>query len=252
MHKKNLSSTKVALITGGARRIGAAIARRLHANGLNVVLHYNLSADEALTLCEEFNQQRPHSAVALKANLQESESEKCLAEAANQVWHRLDVLVNNASRFYPTPFAEVTEYAWNDLMTSNLKAPFFLAQAAAPFLMANEGLILNITDIHAERPLRDYSVYCLSKSALTMMTKVLAKELGPTVRVNAIAPGAILWPEGENSLSVVMKQKIIEETLLAREGDVEDIAKAVLFFVNDANYVTGQILCVDGGRSLCR
>jgi pteridine reductase len=248
--QKNPLNSKVALVTGAARRIGAEIARQLHDNGMNIVLHYNASEEEAVKVSEELNKKRNHSAVAIQADLLEPESEKLLVQHAADVWKRLDVLVNNASRFYRTAIGKVTEYAWDDLINSNLKAPFFLAQAAAPILAASQGCIVNITDIHAERPLKDYSVYCISKSGLLMMTKVLAKELGPLVRVNAVAPGAILWPEGKNTLSDPEKQKIIDQTALKREGNPEDIAKAVLFFVRDADYVTGQVMDVDGGRKL--
>lgn len=246
--QKNPLASKVALVTGAARRIGAEIARTLHDAGMNVVLHYNASEEEAIALCEKLNQIRKNSAAAFRADMQEQESEKNLIQQAAGVWKRLDVLVNNASRFYRTTMGKVTEYAWDDLMNSNVKAPFFLAQAAAPYLAANQGCIVNITDIHAERPLRDYSIYCISKSALLMATRVLAKELGPLIRVNAVAPGPIIWPEGENQLSEEEKQKIIDSTALLRAGDPAYIAKAVLFFVRDAEYVTGQVLSVDGGR----
>lgn len=248
--KKKISTAKVALITGGARRIGAEIARTLHDAGLNIILHYNASEEDAVNLCRQLNQIRAHSVVTIQAELSEPESEKMLIKKALKTWNRLDVLINNASRFYRTVFGEVTHYAWEDLIVSNLKAPFFLAQAAAPALTLTQGCIINITDIHAERPLREYSVYCISKSGLLMMTKTLAKELGPSVRVNAVAPGAILWPEGKNVLSDSEKQKIIGQTALQRSGSAEDIAKAVLFFVRDADYITGQILDVDGGRTL--
>jgi len=248
--QKNPLASKVALVTGGARRIGAEISRTLHAAGMNIVLHYNASEEEAVSLCHQLNKIRQHSAVAVRANLQEEESEKALIQQASQAWERLDVLVNNASRFYSTTLGKVTEYAWDDLMNSNLRAPFFLAQAAAPYLAAAQGSIVNITDIHAERPLLDYSVYCISKSGLLMMTKALAKELGPLVRVNAVAPGAIMWPEGKSTLSEEEKQRIIGQTCLQRPGGPEDIAKAVLFFVRDADYITGQVLDVDGGRVL--
>lgn len=244
------SNAKVALITGSARRIGAEIARSLHESGMNIVLHYHASEKEAGELCNELNDKRAHSASAFQSDLQLPESAQSLVERAAKLWGGLDVLVNNASKFYRTSFGKVTEYAWDDLMSSNLKAPFFLSQAASPFLAAAQGSIINITDIHAERPMRDYSVYCMAKSGLTTLTKVLAKELGPLIRVNAIAPGAILWPEGENSLSEKEKQKVIEHTSLLRSGQPQDIAKAVLFLVYEANYITGQILCVDGGRSL--
>ncbi len=248
--QKNPLTGKVALITGAARRIGAEIAQTLHREGMNVVLHYNASEEDAVKLSEKLNQVREHSAIAIRADLLEAEVEKSLVQRALKVWGRLDVLVNNASRFYRTTIGEVTEYAWDDLMNSNLKAPFFVSQAAAPLLAANKGCIINITDLHAERPLVDYSVYCLSKSGLMMLTKVLAKELGPDVRVNSVAPGAIMWPEGKNTLTDKEKQKIIERTIMKRAGTADDIARAVLFFVRDADYVTGQMLNVDGGRML--
>lgn len=241
---------KVALVTGAARRIGAEIARTLHHAGLNIVLHYHSSGEEAKLLCEQFNQVREHSAVAIRAELQEVDSINALMAQAGKAWGRLDVLVNNASRFYKTPVGKITEFAWDDLMNSNLKAPFFLSQAAAPLLADAQGCIINITDIHADTPLRDYSIYCISKSGLVMMTKVLAKELGPRVRVNAIAPGSVMWPEGENTLSEENKLKIVRGTALHRLGHPEDIARAVLFFVCDADYITGQVLVVDGGRTL--
>lgn len=248
--QKNPLAAKVALVTGAARRIGAEIVKTLHQAGMNIVLHYNSSEDEAISLLEQLNQQRNHSAVAIRADLQLPESEQMLVEQAVKVWRRLDVLVNNASRFYRTSFGKVTEYAWDDLVNSNLKSAFFLAQAAAPHLAEHSGSIINIADVHGERPLRDYSVYCISKSGLVMMTKSLAKELGPQIRVNAIAPGTILWPEGKNTLSDEAKQKIIRQTALQRSGDPSDIAKTVLFLVRDGEYITGQIIAVDGGRSL--
>lgn len=250
MQKKPLTS-KVALITGAARRIGAEIARTLHDEGMNIVLHYNASEEEAEVLCSQLNKKRGHSAAAIHADLQISESEKALVQSALTVWGRLDVLVNNASRFYRTAVGKVTDYAWEDLMKSNLKAPFFLAQASAPALAETQGCIINITDIRAERPLKEYSVYCISKSGLLMMTRALARELGPQIRVNAIAPGIIMWPEGENTLSQEDKQKIIKQTILQRAGTPEDIAKAVLFFVRDGDFISGQVLNVDGGRGLC-
>lgn len=249
--QKDLLQPKVALVTGGARRIGAEIIHSLHQEGMNIVLHYDQSHKEAAELAEALNKVRPHSVVTLAAPLQVVENINFLIKEGVAVWGRLNVLVNNASRFYRTHFGEVTETAWQDLMDSNLKGPFFLSQAAAPYLAEVNGCIINITDIHAERPLRDYSVYCLSKAGLTMMTKLLAKELGPKVRVNAVAPGAIIWPEGQNELGEDEKNNIVQHTLLKRSGEAQDIANAVLFFVRDATYVTGQILNVDGGRSLC-
>jgi len=248
--QKNPLAAKVALITGAARRIGAEVARTLHEAGMHIVLHYNSSEEDALKLSLELNQKRDQSAVALRANLQEPESELELIKQTVSVWKRLDVVVNNASRFYQTSFGEVTNYAWDDLLSSNLKSPFFLSQAAAPHLAEQNGCIVNITDIHAERPMHDYSVYCISKGGLLVMTKVLAKELGPKIRVNGVAPGAILWPEGSNELSTEDKQKIIKRTALARPGQPKDIAKTVLFLVRDAEYITGQVISVDGGRML--
>jgi pteridine reductase len=246
--QKNTFDIKVALITGAARRIGAEIARALHQAGINVVLHYNASESQAASLSKELNEMRAHSAIAIGADLQDSENSKILVQKTKQAFGRLDVLVNNASRYYRTAVGSVTDFAWEDLMNSNLKAPFFLSQAAAPMLAESKGCIINITDIHAEYALTDYSVYCLSKSGLNMMTKVFAKELGPNVRVNAIAPGVIMWPEGENTLHDTEKNQIIDHTLLKRVGDPSDIAKAVLFFVNDAGYITGQVIAIDGGR----
>lgn len=247
---KNALAGRVALITGAARRIGAEIAKTLHESGMNVVLHYNVSEEEATALCASLNNKRQKSAITVRAELQEPDSGKSLVQQAVAAWGRLDVLVNNASKFYKTSVGEITDYAWDDLLSANLKAPFFLSQAGAPYLRQTEGCIINITDIHAERPLREYAVYCIAKGGLTQMTKILAKELGPSIRVNAIAPGAIIWPEGSNALSEEEKQKIIDRTALERLGDAKDIAKAVLFFVRDATYVTGQVLAVDGGRML--
>lgn len=243
-------SDKVALITGAARRIGAEIARTLHASGMRIVLHYHASHEEALALSHELNEKKPDSATILRADLSDTSSLQGLINNAVSVWGRLDVLVNNASRFYRTAVGQVSDFAWADLIDSNIKAPFFLSQAAAPHLAKSKGTIVNITDIHGERPISDYSVYCISKSGLLMMTKVLAKELAPHIRVNAVSPGAILWPEGENELSEQDKEKIIKRTMLHRAGGAADIAKAVLYFVRDADYVTGQVLSVDGGRLL--
>jgi len=246
---QNAPSAKVALVTGAARRIGAEISRTLHDAGMNIIVHYHSSQEDAHRLCEQLNHQRAHSAIAIPALLGEKGSEKILIEKAMAVWGRLDALVNNASRFYRTKIGEVEDAAWDDLMNSNLKSPFFLAEAAAPALSLVQGCIVNITDVHAERSLRDYAVYCISKSGLLMMTRALAKEWGPSVRVNAVAPGAVMWPEGENVMSVVEKNKVIERTALKRHGEPHDIASAVLFFIRDATYVSGQVLNIDGGRS---
>lgn len=249
MQKDSLTS-KVAIVTGAAKRIGAEIAKSLHDAGMNVVLHYHSSEEEAKLLSQDLNAKRDHSAVAIRADLLDAESGKSLIQQSAKVWNRIDALVNNASRFYRTTFGKITDYAWDDLIKSNLKAPLFLSQAAAPFLSEHQGVIINIADIHAEHPLRNYAVYCISKGGLVMMTKVLAKELGPMVRVNAIAPGMILWPEGENSLSDSDKEKLINHTALLRSGNPRDVSSAVLFFIRDALYVTGQVLYIDGGRTL--
>ena len=241
---------KVALITGAARRVGAEIAMLLHQSGMNVILHYHTSQKEAKDLCAVLNKKRHHSAIICCANLLETAGLQEIINHSVTEWGRLDVLVNNASSFYKTTMGKVTEQEWDDLLASNLKAPFFLSQNAALHLSKQQGCIINIADIHAERPMRDYSVYCISKAGLLMLTKALAKELGPHVRVNAISPGVVAWPEGENTVSEIGKQKIIERTVLQRHGDAKEIAKAVLFFVDAADFITGQVLAVDGGRSL--
>lgn len=249
MQKKSLDG-KVAMITGGARRIGAAISELLHHEGMNVVLHYNASEEEATDLCDKLNRVRPNSAATLQGDLLLPEIDKSLVTKAYQTWGRLDLLVNNASRFYRTPFGKVTEYAWDDLMISNLRAPFFLSQAAAPYLAETKGRIINIADIHSWRPMKNYSVYCMSKTGILMLTKSLAKELAPDVVVNAIAPGAIVWPEGENSLSPDEKDAIISKTPMQRSGSAMDIARVALFLARDADFMTGEVLAVDGGRGL--
>jgi pteridine reductase len=236
------------LITGAAKRIGACCARLLHAQGCNVSLHYNLSKDVALELCSELNQQRPDSAVAMQANLLNQHELQDLAQQAAVAWGGLDVLVNNASSFYPTNLTEVSEVQWDELLGSNLKAPFFLTQALASVLADHQGCVINIVDIHAERGLKGYPVYSIAKAGLAAMTKILAKELGPNVRVNGVAPGAIIWPE--HNLSQADKQDILQRVALKRNGEPADIAKAVLFLARDADYITGQILTVDGGRTL--
>ncbi len=241
---------KVAFITGSARRIGAEIARMLHAAGMNIVLHYHNSKVEAEQLCAELNTVRINSATLIQGDLSLIAKIPNLVNEAEKAWGRLDVLVNNASQFYKTHLGNIEEKAWDDLLTSNVKAPFFLSQSAAPHLKKHQGCIVNITDIHGERPVREYPVYCISKAALIMQTKALAKEMGPDIRVNAVSPGAVAWPEGENSLSNDLKQKIIERIALHRHGEPSDIAKAVLYFVRDGDYVTGQVLSVDGGRGL--
>ncbi len=239
---------KTALITGAARRIGAVIARLLHDSGMNVVLHYRHSSAEAVRLRDELNARRGHSALAVRADLLDTSALDAVIGEAHAAWGRLDALINNASAFFPTPCGTVSEAQWHELIDCNLKAPFFLSQAAAPLLAASRGCIVNITDIHGERPLKAHSVYSISKAGLAMMTQALARELGPDVRVNGIAPGAILWPE--NDIGEAAQTDIVSRTALKRAGEPADIARAVLFLLRDAPYVTGQIIAVDGGRSL--
>lgn len=243
-------SNPVALVTGGGRRIGAEIARQLHQHGFNVVIHFLRSESEAITLAMQLNEIRPESAITLKADLNQLSSLQALAQDTLAAWGRLDTLVNNASSYYPTPFSDVTEAQWEDLHASNSKAPFFLCQALAPELKQQQGCIINIVDIHAERPLPNYSPYTIAKAGIAMLTKSLARELAPHVRVNGVAPGVIIWPENAATHSEEEKQRILDQIPLAREGSAEDIAKTVVFFVKDAPYITGQILAVDGGRSL--
>ena len=238
---------KTALITGAARRIGAALARTLHGAGANVVLHYRRSAAEAEALAIDLCTQRPRSVVTVQCDLLETGQLESLVARAAAAFGGLDILVNNASSFYPTAFGEINEQVWDDLTGSNLKAPLFLTQAAAHELRETGGLVVNIVDIHGLRPLRDYSVYSIAKAGLIMLTKALARELAPQIRVNAIAPGPVLWAEGSGP---ALKQKILERTPLARPGTPEDVARAALFFAAEAPYVTGQILAVDGGRSV--
>ncbi len=239
---------KTVLITGGARRVGAAVARELHAAGANLVVHYRNSARDAEVLAAELNQARSGSAAIVPGELLEVAKLPSLVEFALRSFGGLDVLINNASTFYPTPIGKITPQAWDDLLGTNLKVPTFLAQAAAPALRKSQGLIINIVDIHALRPLRDYTVYCTAKAGLHMLTRSLAKELGPEIRVNGIAPGPILWAEGGQS-DAAKQKKIVERTILKRMGSPADIARTALFFAAHAPYVTGQILAVDGGRS---
>ena len=239
---------KVALITGAARRIGAAIARRLHADGYNLALHYRASRAEMDALVAELNTVRPDSVISLQADL--SEFDRLPELIAKTVGHfgRLDALINNASSFYPTPIGCATPMQWDELFASNARAPFFLAQAAAPHLRAARGGIVNLGDIHGERPLANHSIYCMAKAALLMLSKSLARDLAPEVRVNAIAPGAILWPEHGGDAAA--QSAMLARTPLSRLGAPEEIAAAVSWLLADASYVTGETLHVDGGRHL--
>lgn len=238
----------MALITGGSRRIGAAIARQLHAAGMKLALHYRHSEIAAHALQAELNNQRPQSVLLLQADLRHPAKLTSIVQKTIEHYGRLDVLVNNASAFYPTSIGNVEEKNWDDLLDTNLKAPFFLSQAVQPYLEKNQGCIINLVDIHAERPLKWHSIYSISKAGLVMLTKALAREFGPNIRVNAVAPGAILWPETD--LDEVSKKRILSNVALKRHGEPDDIAKTVLFLVRDADYITGQVLAVDGGRML--
>ena len=238
---------KVVLITGGAKRVGAAICRRLHAAGANLMLHYRESAGEARLLQAELNHQRKDSVALIQADLLDLAKLHSLADQTMQSFGRLDALINNASSFFQTPVGEITVDQWEDLIGTNLRAPLFLVQAAAPALKKAQGAVVNITDIHAERPLKNYVVYSVAKAGLVGLTRSLARELAPEVRVNAVAPGPILWPD-DDAFDELSRQRIISHTPLKREGTPEDIAKAVHFLLADATYVTGETINVDGGR----
>jgi pteridine reductase len=237
---------KVVLVTGAARRVGAVIAAAFHAEGARLAVHYRGSKKEAESLVGGMNAERAGSARAFQADLADVEACGMLPAAVLRAFGRLDVLVNNASSFYPTPVGAITPDQFDDLVGSNLRAPLFLAQAAAPELARREGLILNIADIHGLRPLRGHAVYCAAKAALVMLTRSLARELGPAIRVNAIAPGPVLWPE--RGADAALRERIVARTALKRTGTPEDVAKAALFFAKDAPFVTGEVLAVDGGR----
>lgn len=241
---------KVALITGSAKRLGAAMAKRLHQAGFDIVLHYRQSAEEAKTLRDQLNAQRAHSSIALQADLSDSASRDQLAEQARSWKQRLDVLVNNASSFYPTPLGETTQKQWDDLFAGNAQAPFFLSQALAPTLKQHQGCIINIIDALLDQPDINFIPYTMAKTALRTMTLGLAKALAPEVRVNGIAPGVMLWPEHEGGDSETYQQTVEQSIPMGSMGTPEDITRTLLFLVESAPYVTGQILAVDGGRSL--
>jgi pteridine reductase len=239
---------KVVLVTGAARRIGAAIATTLHQNGADVAIHYRSSASDAATLAATLNADRAGSAEIFQANLTDVPAIPKLIDAILDWRGRLDILINNASSFYPTPPGKITEEQWDDLVGSNLKAPLFLSQAALAQLRKHRGVIVNIVDIHAQRPLRNHTIYGPAKAGLAMLTRSLAKDLAPEIRVNGVSPGAILWPE--SGMDDNTKNTILEQIPLARAGNPDDIAGCVLYLVKDAHYVTGQIIAVDGGRSI--
>ena len=239
---------KTVLITGAAKRVGRSIACALHAGGANVMLHYRNAEAEARAMSVEFNRQRLNSADCAHADLLDLAALARLVDQTVARFGRLDALVNNASSFFPTPLGSIDEQAWDDLVGSNFKAPLFLTQAAAPHLRASRGAVVNITDIHAERPLAGYPLYCAAKAGLLGLTRALAIELAPEVRVNAVAPGPILWPD-DSAFDAEARDRIVDHTLLKRAGDPQDIAGAVCFLLNDASYVTGQVINVDGGRT---
>lgn len=243
-------SAPVVLLTGAARRIGAETARTLHRAGFRIIIHYRSSRTEAEALVDQLNRDRPDSAMSLQADLSKHEELIQLAGAAASHWGRLDALINNASSFYPTPVGDATEEDWDDLVNSNMKAPFFLAQALAGPLRKTRGAIITIADIHADRPLKDHPIYCAAKAGNVMLTKSLARELAPDIRVNGIAPGAILWPEQTAELDDHGKATTLERVPLEQPGDPVDIAETILFLLTKAPYITGQIIAVDGGRSV--
>lgn len=244
MQEKN---QKVALITGAARRVGACIAEIFHNNNYCVIIHYRHSRDEAQALANKLNSKRADSAVILQADLDDELSYEKFIFSAQKIWNRLDVLINNASSFAPTPIGKITLHDWNHLLNSNLKAPLFLSQAAAQFLKKSRGNIINITDVHADFPMKNYIVYSCAKAGLSMLTQSLALELAPDIRVNAVAPGNVIWPEGINEKSDAEKKAIIEATLLKKQISPDDIAQAALFLA-EQSAITGQTIRVDGGR----
>lgn len=250
MSNKPQQRNKVVLITGGARRVGAAICRQLHAAGFDLMIHYRQSKAAAHALQTELNHTRPNSVSTIQADLLDLSNMPRLIADTIAYFGQLDVLVNNASSYYPTKIGEMNDENWDDLVGSNLKAPMFLSQAAASELSKQHGVIINITDMHVERPKKGYIIYSVAKAGLVTLTKSLAHELSPSVRVNAVAPGPVQWPDDNPEFDEEYRKKVVAQTLLKRVGEAEDVAKAVKFLVADAPYITGHILAVDGGRSL--
>ncbi len=246
----NAMQGKTVLVTGGAKRVGAAICRRLHAAGANVAIHYRASTQEARALCGELNEVRENSACTIQADLLDMTALPRVVDETLRAFGQLDALVNSASSFYPTPLEAVDERQWSDLLGSNLKAPLFLAQAAAQELRHRHGSVVNIVDIHADFPMHGHLLYNVAKSGLAGLTRALAQEMAPQVRVNGIAPGAILWPENAAWQDEEQRRRIVAHTLLKRAGDPDDIARTVRFLIADAPYITGQVIAVDGGRSI--
>jgi pteridine reductase len=248
MHIRNKEREMAALITGSSRRIGAVIVKNLHASGMDVGIHYNSSKTEATSLCAELNELRPNSASIFSGDITlVNETENLVKDFIS--WSgRIDLLVNNASSFYPTPIGTITENHWNDLIGTNLKGPLFITQAASDALRKAHGSVINLIDVHTRSPLKNHPAYSSAKAGLKMLTRSLAKDLAPEIRVNGISPGAILWPE--DGISEEAKKSILEQIPLNRTGSPQDIADCVLFLLNQANYITGQIIAVDGGRSV--
>jgi pteridine reductase len=244
----NALADRVVLVTGAGKRVGAALVQGFHARGARVAIHCHRSLEAARSLQQALNAQRADSAIVVRGDLLESAALPRIIATTMAAFGRLDVLINNASTFYPTPIGSVTVEQWDDLMGSNLRAPLFLSQAAAPHLRATKGLIINMIDIHSQRPLPRHPVYSTAKAGLVMLTRSLARELGPDVRVNGISPGPILWPEG--GIDESLKNEIVAKTLLKRSGSPDDVVRTALFYALDAPFVTGQILAVDGGRSV--
>ena len=238
---------KTILITGAANRIGAAIARGLHKRNMNIVIHYNTSTDDAQSLLSELNESRPGSAHLICADLINIKTHYALIEEAFSFKNSLDVLINNASVFYPTDIRDSSECEWDEMMAVNLRAPFYLSKYASSYLTKKNGCIINMADIHGETPLKNYPIYSITKSGLIMLTKALAKELAPTIRVNAISPGVIVWSE---KMDEKTKEEILSRTVVNQKGDTEDIVNAVIYLMNQADYTTGQVLTIDGGRTL--
>ncbi|WP_269620785.1 pteridine reductase [Zhongshania sp. BJYM1] len=247
----NSTNPPVALVPGAAQRLGAEICRSLHGRGYRIVIHYRHSHTAAKDLRDELNSLREDSAVILAGDMNSLTDVKDVATKAISQWQRLDVLINNASGFYPTPIATADDRDWDALFNSNLKGPFFLSQTVAPALKASAGCIVNLVDIYAQKPLSGFPIYSMAKAGVAMMTQSLALELAPDVRVNGVSPGAILWPEQETDYSIKEKQDLKQRVPLQRQGEARDIAQTVTFLVADAPYITGQIIAVDGGRSVC-
>jgi pteridine reductase len=239
---------KWALVTGGGKRIGATIAETLHNKGFNVAIHYNSSCDAADQLCAQLNAKKQNSSIAIGADLTNQDSLENLIPSLIEKTKRLDVLINNASTFYPTPIEKITLEDWENLLGTNLKAPLFLSKYAAKYLKQSQGIIINIIDIHSKKPLKEHPLYSSAKSGLAMLTRSLASDLAPDIRVNGISPGLILWPE--NSPSEQAKNNILQQIPLKKIGNSEDIANCALFLIEDAPYITGEIIAVDGGRSM--